>query len=99
MPAAVRCLCLCHVEEVAQSRIAREGGQMATAFYYAQEAKHYPGADVEDVIEAAVAMGCACLANHCPALLERRIWGPRIVSRAPYTEQVPTATDQGEGPE
>jgi hypothetical protein len=84
-----RCTCLCHVEEVAQARLAREGGQLATAFYYAQEAKHYPGADVTDVIEAAVASGCACLNNHAPALLVRRVWAPMIVRR----ETVPTDSE------
>jgi hypothetical protein len=92
MQLSPRCTCLCHVEEVAQARLAREGGNMATAFYYAQEAKHYPGADVDDVIEAAVASGCACLPNHCAALLQRRIWAPQIVRR----ETVPTNSEGDE---
>lgn len=29
------------------------------------------GVDVTDVIEAAVAQGCRCLDDHCPALLDQ----------------------------
>jgi hypothetical protein len=80
-----RCVCRCHAEALAQAAVAREavspGMQSALVNYYLTEAQHDPGADVDDVIEAAVASGCACLNNHTPALRERRIWGPRIVPR------------------
>jgi hypothetical protein len=90
-----RCRCRCHAEALAQAAVAREavspGMQSALVNYYLTEAAHDPGADVADVVEAALACSW-CLNAHVPALLERRIWGPRIVHR----ETVPTDSEGDE---
>lgn len=36
-------------------------------------------AEETDALEAAMASGCRCLPNHCPALSSRRPRAPRIV--------------------
>lgn len=87
-----KCWCRCHVEALAQAAVAREavspGMQSALVTYYLNEAAYDTGAEATDVIEAAVACG-RCVNAHCEALLERRIWGPRIVPR----ETVPTNSE------
>lgn len=58
------------------------------------------GVDVTDIIEAAVALGCICLPDHCPALLNQPL--PRMPMGDTYTVYVeahPIEKDKGEGRE
>lgn len=68
------------------SNAAHHMGKHFKGLAYAKRAEMWEqvgSVEVTDALEAAVASGCSCIANHCPALLDERRpkRRPRIVKR------------------
>jgi hypothetical protein len=80
----IRCACLCHQVHRGDQRPAASEGRGLDAFRHAQDAKRALGADVTDPLEAAIACD-RCKNCHCPALIPRYSWGPRIMPRPQFT--------------
>lgn len=87
------CPCRCHRSSLAHAAIAREALLPGLVRDHLEADLRDPGAPTTDAVEAVLACPL-CVAWHCDALLERRIWGPRIVP-PPDVD----LTDYGEGPE
>jgi len=67
------CGCSCHNAAKVDAVEARDEMRFSDAFMFTQQSRRFIGASPRDVVEAAVACP-TCLALHCPALLEKRIW-------------------------